>query len=499
MASGKQRVTADSQPAGSALAAAIHFIRMRWLLCLAVSGIVLVPCFWQRRIQAGDLASHVYNAWLAQLIERGQAPGLWIAQQWHNVLFDLALQSLGSRFGLAVAEKIAVSAAVLIFFWGAFALASAAARRAAWLVAPCLAMLSYGWTFQMGFFNYYLSLGFACFGLALLWRSCGWERAAVLLLVPLIWLAHPLGLVLLAGAGAWIVVAKHVLPRGQLLAGAGAAAALIAMRVYIAGRYQVFRSREPGYFFNGADQLLLYGPQYRWPLILLLAFGLAVIVNEATRRRATERMISPLVPAQLYGLVLLAILLLPETIVLPQYAAPAGFLHERLSCICAIFACCLLASLKPAKWQVAGFYAVAAFFFFYLYGDTATINRLEDRAERVTQSLPYGTRVLATIPPPDGSRILIFHIVDRACIGRCFSYGNYEPGSGQFRVRASPGNRIATTNVSASFAMQRGEYKVQPQDLPLFQILPCAERRTELCIHEGADGQLNGDGSGSRD
>ena len=79
MASGKQRVTADSQPAGSALAAAIHFIRTRWLLFLAVSGFLLVPCFWQRRIQAGDLASHVYNAWLAQLIERGQAPGLWIA------------------------------------------------------------------------------------------------------------------------------------------------------------------------------------------------------------------------------------------------------------------------------------------------------------------------------------------------------------------------------------------------------------------------------------
>ena len=168
-------------------------------------------------------------------------------------------------------------------------------------------------------------------------------------------------------------------------------------------------------------------------------------------------MISSLVPAQLYGLALLAILLLPETIVLPQYAAPAGFLHERLSCICATFACCALASLKPAKWQVAGFYAVAACFFFYLYGDTAKINRLEDQAERIAQSLPPGARALATIPPPDGSRIFIFHIVDRACIGRCFSYGNYEPGSGQFRVRASPGNRFAMTSMNASFAVQRGE------------------------------------------
>jgi hypothetical protein len=493
MFSGEQRAAADSQPAESALFPAAHFIRTCWLLCVGVSAIILVPCFWQQRIQAGDLASHVYNAWLAQLIERGQAPGLWIATQWNNVLFDLALRALGDRFSLHAAENIAVSAAVLIFFWGAFALASAAARRAAWLAAPCLAMLAYGWTFQMGFFNYYLSLGFASFGLALLWRGRGWERAAALLLIPLIWLAHPLGVVLLAGAGAWVLAVEHGSIRRQLLAGAGAVAALIALRFYIVGRYQVFRSREPRYFFNGADQLLLHGPQYRWPLALLLALALAVIITEVTRRRsAEERTASPLVPLQLYGLVLLAILLLPETIVLPQYAAPAGFLHERLSCIGAIFACCALASLKPAKWQVAGFCAAAAVFFFYLYGDTAKINGLEDQAERIVQSLPPGARVLATIPPPDGSRIFVFHIVDRACTGRCFSYGNYEPGSRQFRVRASPGNRFATTSMSASFAMQRGEYTVQPQDLPLFQISRCETNEAKLCARALASGEVNG-------
>jgi hypothetical protein len=53
--------------------------------------LLLVPCFWQPRIQAGDLSSHLYNAWLAQLIERGQAPGLTLARQSNNVLFDLML------------------------------------------------------------------------------------------------------------------------------------------------------------------------------------------------------------------------------------------------------------------------------------------------------------------------------------------------------------------------------------------------------------------------
>jgi len=36
-----------------------------------------------------------------------------------------------------------------------------------------------------------------------------------------------------------------------------------------------------------------------------------------------------------------------------------------------------------------------------------------------------------------GAVQFIAHSVDRACIGHCFSYSNYEPSSGQFRVRAS--------------------------------------------------------------
>ena len=250
----------------------------------------------------------------------------------------------------AAAEKIAVSAAVLIFFWGAFALASAAARRAAWLVAPCLAMVAYGWTFQMGFFNYYLSLGFAFFGLALLWRGRGWERAAVLPLVPLIWLAHPLGVVLLAGAGAWIVVAETRFAARPIACRRRRRGGADCVRFYIVGRYQVFRSREPRYFFNGADQLLLYGPQYRWPLILLLAFGLAASLSRSDAAQSNgANDFASRVPPNSTAWCCWRFCLLPETIVLPQYAAPAGFLHERLSCICAIFACCVLASLKPRK------------------------------------------------------------------------------------------------------------------------------------------------------
>src|SRR5690242_11527939 len=69
---------------------------------------VLIPCFWQSRLQAGDLSSHLYNAWLAQLIGMGQAPGLGIASQHTNVLFDLLLSTLLRGVGAAAAQRIAV-------------------------------------------------------------------------------------------------------------------------------------------------------------------------------------------------------------------------------------------------------------------------------------------------------------------------------------------------------------------------------------------------------
>jgi len=42
----------------------------------------------------------MYNAWLSQLIGRGQAPGLQIVPQWSNVLADVALAGLGKRAGI---------------------------------------------------------------------------------------------------------------------------------------------------------------------------------------------------------------------------------------------------------------------------------------------------------------------------------------------------------------------------------------------------------------
>ena len=85
-------------------------IALAWLLSLTI----LVPCFWHRHIQAGDAASHLYNAWLAQLAGEGKAPGVYVVWQYNNVLFDLMLLYLGKMFGFGAAEKIAVGLCVLV-------------------------------------------------------------------------------------------------------------------------------------------------------------------------------------------------------------------------------------------------------------------------------------------------------------------------------------------------------------------------------------------------
>jgi len=213
--------------------------RKRWVI-LAISVAVLIPCFWHRRIEAGDLASHVYNAWLAQLIEKGQAPGLYFAKQWNNILFDVTLLRLASVVGFAAAEKIAISACVLIFFWGVFAFIAAVTERPPWFLTPALAMLAYGYSFSMGFINYYLSLGLACFALALLWRARGmdWVGGGIFALLTI--LAHPIGFLWLVGTLAYIRI-RAKLPGWRKLTLPLAAAAVFYAVCWYASHRPPFR------------------------------------------------------------------------------------------------------------------------------------------------------------------------------------------------------------------------------------------------------------------
>lgn len=474
-----------------------QFVRGKKWAILLISFAIIVPCLWHRHIQAGDLASHVYNAWLAQLIEKGQAPGLYFVGQWNNVLFDFMLLHAAHLMGFAAAEKVVVSFCVLIFFWGIFAFVATTSGRPPWFLAPCIAMLAYGYSFNMGFLNYYLSLGLAALSLALLWRGRGAERILGLLIVPFVLLAHPLGLIWLAGTAVYLILWKNLPSWWKLSLPVASVGVVFVVHWYLAHqtRFPVDWEHDPFYLMNGADQLTLYGQRYATLGWAALIFAMLCVLVDAISRGCDKSFWQSLrLPAELYFVAITAVALLPENLRPSITGGWIGLLASRLTAITAIFGLCLMSCLRPRKWHLAGFGACSIVFFAFLYQDTLVLDRMETAAERLVSRLPFGTRVIETIWSPDDSRVsFIGHLADRACIGHCFSYANYEPASGQFRIRVRPGSPVVSASDDDTEDMQSGEYQVQDEDLPVMQLFQCDEKElTKLCLRSLATGEKNG-------
>jgi len=472
--------------------------KSEWGLAVLVSAALLIPCFWQRHIQAGDLASHVYNAWLAQMVEAGKAPGVYTVWQWKNVLFDLLLLNLGKLFGFGVAEKIAVSTCVLVFFWGVFALISVATRKRPWLLTPGLAMLAYGYVFYMGFMNYYLSLGLACFGLAALWHGERRGILAAVLIAPLALLAHPLGFLWLVAAGAYRLLWPRMKGWEEWIPPAAAIGIGLAVRWMLARHpeYQPDWPDPPFFRWNGADQFWVFRPATLYVSLAMLAFGAAATLLDLPAWRSgnangKERRLFP----EFFAVAFCLTSLLPENLRPDQNAGWIGLLVTRLTLISAIFIFCWFGTLRPRRWHFLALAACAAVYFTFIYRDTRLVGRMEENAEKITRELRPGTRVLATIFEPPDYRMVTLHVVDRACVGHCFLYSNYEAATKQFRLRVSEGSPVAAASADDSEDMQFGSYDVEDEDLPLKEIYQCdANDLTKLCIRDLKAGEKNGAG-----
>jgi len=470
-----------------ALRAAVRFLERKCGTVLIVSLILLFPCVWHSHIEAGDLGSHVYNAWLAQLAEQGHAPGVYVSRQWNNILFDVSVLSAAKIFGWHAAELLVVSACVLIFFWGMFAFISVATKKAPWEFLPCLAMLAYGYSFSMGFLNYYLSLGLACFGLAAFWKRGVGNWLTALLLSPLVLLAHPIGFLWFVATMLYVSLWRLIPGHWRWVLPVLAIAGYFGLRVYLAGsaRFEADWRQDPFFWMNGSDQLMIYGHRYlilaratlAWAAICFLA-GFTESVRTGGERAKAFRL-----PLELYLVAFTAAAFVPENIRSDLFAGWIGLLVSRLTSITAILGLCVLCLTPLRKWQVAGFAACAAVFFGFNFQDTGKISRLEANAEALIAKLPFGTRIVPVVSAPEDWRVqFIGHSIERSCVGRCFSFSNYEPSSDQFRVRVHPGSPIVTDSADRSEAMSSGDYVVQPGDLPLVSIYQCDDSDwTLLC------------------
>jgi hypothetical protein len=484
-----QQVVLPTPEKPSDLRGSSSFSRKQGAIILLISIGILIPCFWLPKIEAGDLPSHTYNAWLASLVQKGQAPGLWIAPQHNNVLADILLLRLGTLFGFTTAEKIVTALAVLLFFWGAFALATVLSGKPPWFLAPLIAMLAYGWTFHMGFLNFYFSLGISFVGLALLGQPNRRLYPIVLLLAPFIWLAHPLGFVWFAATAIYILAANSLPTRVHPLLFLAGLVAMLVVHLYFSRSYDVRWWQGHFYDLNGSDQLVL-GTRYPFIAYSVLAAVAAFSVFhsvQSLRKPSPDTNYFP--PAlQLFLIGLLALPFLPEKIFLSQYPDPVSFICSRFTLAIAILGCCALARLRPHLIFSAVLACISAAFFVLVYQDASRTYGMEQQADLLVAKLPQDARVITTIFPFRDSRIFTHHVMDRACIAHCFNIENYEASSKQFRLRATPKNRFVETAPLNAAHMMIGDYVVQNEDLPLWQIFQCGPAETDLClrpIHAG--------------
>ena len=439
--------------------------------------VLLAPCFWQSRIHAGDLSSHIYNAWLATLIEKGQAPGLVIKPMFTNVALDLLLESLLKWFGPDWAQRIAAALVVLVFAGGVFAFLTAVSRKPVWFLFPLVAMLSYGWIFHRGFLNDQLSLGFSLMALSLLMRPTRGSAAAAGVLLVIAFTAHFMPPLWAAGIAAYRWVTRRIKPRRTPILLASSLGALAVLGGFLRSYFRTIWPPWQASLSTGADQFWIPGDWTKlFPPLVLAVWGL-LFMRLMDAKSPARLMLG--FPAQCLVLNLGATLLLPDQIFPPGYEMGFEFIRGRFSLLVAIAICALLASARPRLPEMALAAVCACAFFATFYVENRGLNLFEDKLTRRVQTLPPGSRVIARLDPP-GRFSQTTHMIDRVCIGRCFSYANYEPTTNLFRIRiigTSP--LVAPDPVAAE--MQNGSY-VPPRGSPPYYEVDYCPGTLELCV-----------------
>jgi hypothetical protein len=354
---------------------------MRKWLYFALSILLLAPVFWQPRIQAGDLSSHFYNAWMAQLIETGRIQGLVVVSQTTDILFDLMLGGLFRLFGAEPALRMAVSVAVLVFVWGSFRFASVVGGRPAWHLLPCIAMLAYGWVFHMGFFNFYLSMGLCCWALAATWE---WHPRSTAIAVPLLvlaYLAHALPVVWTGGLLVYQWQVQRIPPRKRVFVTAGWLLCMVLVQVVVGHTTTSHWSIHQIRMTTGADQVWVFDGKYYVVLVgLLLVWGMLFL--DLLKDSGLHLVVSS-VAFQFCVISAAAVFILPTTVLLPGFQHALVDIAERMSLGVGICVCALLAGARPRTFQHVAMLLVAVVFFGFLYRDEKTLNTREDRMDRV--------------------------------------------------------------------------------------------------------------------
>jgi len=450
--------------------------------------LLLVPVFWQPRIQSVDLPSHIYNAWLTLLVEKGQAPGLAIAPQWTNTLFDILLVELLRKFGPDAAQRIAVALAVLIFNTGLFLLLSRPRRGYPWALFPIQAMLSYGWVYQIGILNYYLAFGLACIALSLLVEATTARRSALaVLLLFVAFLAHALPTFWAAGIGVHCQVARRLGAKGRLLWTAFGVLVILGVVWFLRAHFASMRYPPDAMSLIGADQIMVFQPAYAILALALLVVWVLQLAQLLDRVHPVRALLSPLAQATFLSAVSVASV--PVMIMLPGYHQSLALLQERISLNSAVLILAWFSTREVPKWLAPVGLILATMFFAGVYRDTAWLNRVEDGITLAARQLPKRARVVSGFRLQRWRLDPCMHQLDRACLGWCYSYGDYEPSTFQFRLRAVAENPIVMSSQKDKADLEQGHYIVKELDLPLYQLVLLNREKLEFAAKPLAAGE----------
>jgi len=107
---------------------------------------------------------------------------------------------------------------------------------------------------------------------------------------------------------------------------------------------------------------------------------------------------------------------------------------------------------------------------------------MEAEVARVVETAPDRSRVVASVVDQGVRLNAMAHVADRACIGHCFSYANYEAPTRQFRIRLRQGNRVNVPSVAVSREIESGDYVVTTADDPIYAVCGCNSADHTLCL-----------------
>jgi hypothetical protein len=452
------------------------------LSVIGVTCALLIPCVWQERIQAGDLGIHIYNAWLVPQIRSGSIAGLAVENRWNNILGDWILAALLPVVGPVWTERLVACAVVLLFFWAAFYFLKVVLNQSPWSLIPFLAMFAYGFMFRNGLLNCYLSTGLCLIIVALLWRPTVFNCLVAIPVGVLAVLAHLLPVAWAASVLAYIFAFRRVqlnlrvwLPCAEVLSVLGVSAILmshfphrwsLSELVNVVGISSV----------TGVEQVLTFSAKY-----LLVAGSLLAIWSVLFLRRFDHGRLSGDLLFQLWALHALASAALPLTIQFPNQGNVFSLIPERLSIFIAVLFCAFVGGLQIGRLLMGMSVLLCGIYFTFFYADTRAYNQVERQVNTLLDNVPAGARVICEVDDSN-SPMKMQHPAFMSCIGRCFNYADYEPATGQFRIRALQPNSVAASTMDTLKEFAMGTHVVTQAEAPIYAVCASEDPRQRFVL-----------------